>query len=1222
MSRLPVQGTHSCSRPPRAALLALLVASCLVGALAQLVPANLYPVLTPVSRADPQYIVGFLSKDFDRARADALLPPQNYGASPLTVPVRIERQDFTCAVPLRTPFGSQRSASGAAAASAAGFVFPVPALSARPIAQTFQRYAEPAAAAAEDAAAAAASAAAGGTAAPAASATALPAVPPLDALLSPHPAALAHWRALAAQGTDPAFVSAYGAASPAADAASAASSAPAAPGDELVLGARVPAARRAELLATALQGLCVEHDHGYWSYAVCPFANVTQFRRAQGSASGAAAPHETTFLLGQYAASSADETAPLPAAFAALSRIPGVRGEGVAARAWADLAAEAKAAEAATTAAAAANPAGSDSSANAASASASATTTVSPALAAAEAAAAARAAALSSRPADFLHRWVRDLLADVGAPDHALTANDAANAAANAGAGDPGAEGDADGLRRGAAEMLEALGFDSDVIIGAAGADGTVPLDALPAGGDGDGDGVSLMARELAALGLGALDDDALRRLRETAADIVAESMERGAEAGDAVVDVDIVGVVEDAAHELGLTLAPADASQLQAEQAQSQLSDSASATETTPAPAATATKPAPAAASTAAAATPAAPAVSLPAGPRTIATEGVYAQFFSGGTSHRNTRVLFVCPSAAMQRPRLRPQGPAVALRPPRPAIEAAATAIAAAAEERQAADAAAAAVAAETDTQQASEAAAADDSESDAGAELDDEGDDESEGEVDMSKVRGTTYATDSEGNLLRASAKDKTASKAGSSKDSKQGKDSGKQGKVRSALDNNDVKKGSTASTATAPTTASPAASDPKSKSDSKSQSDSKSKSSSKAGKSAVSAAGWEAWIAHISEPRPHDYVITVATDAACALAALAAAPEAEREALVRPATATAAKPASTAAVSGGRAPRLPVAGAGAADAASAEPAGPLQLLEAGRALSSVAAVGCLTHNAGWWTYTLCPGRDIVQYHVHVETTGPGKGQAATTAAGGNKPQTTFQTTASYGLGAVPSGPLPVAASAAAAVAAVAAAGPVARDPAAAAWARSLAVVKAGKWSDNYIAQWYEGGAACDDGTPRRTEARFFCPPSGKTRGPASIVAVTEVAACQYVIEVDAPQLCALGVMRPEQLVFGELVCRVDDNAFGDAATVGAANTDSDLLGMASRAVPTEAALEMLSEEPVRADPAAAFSSSLLASARATPRSRTLAIDRDTRPDPALAALIRGLWGEAST
>jgi hypothetical protein len=217
----------------------------------------------------------------------------------------------------------------------------------------------------------------------------------------------------------------------------------------------------------------------------------------------------------------------------------------------------------------------------------------------------------------------------------------------------------------------------------------------------------------------------------------------------------------------------------------------------------------------------------------------------------------------------------------------------------------------------------------------------------------------------------------------------------------------------------------------------------------------------------------------------------------------------------------------------------------------------------------------------------------------------------------------------------------------EPVTAAWARSIEVVKAGRWTDNYVAQWYEGGTPCDDGSPRRTEVRYYCPPNGKSKGPAQITAVSEVASCVYVIEVNAPLMCGFSITRPEQLVFSELVCYPDADAFADgAAVVTSAGTDvaspsasalvsagveGENLGAASRAVPTSTAAAAATAADAAAaggsvllssfsDPASSLSSTLLSSARVSPKAVALgAVGGGAGADAELAALIQRLWAD---
>lgn len=132
-------------------------------------------------------------------------------------------------------------------------------------------------------------------------------------------------------------------------------------------------------------------------------------------------------------------------------------------------------------------------------------------------------------------------------------------------------------------------------------------------------------------------------------------------------------------------------------------------------------------------------------------------------------------------------------------------------------------------------------------------------------------------------------------------------------------------------------------------------------------------------------------------------------------------------------------------------------------------------CLNWFAGWWTYELCIGREILQYHKDkdVVLTSTSLGSFAKDFDWGQAEKSDLQV------------------------------------------------------RNRYHSQFYDQGSTCDvTGRPRSTEVQFFC--QYYTPTPA-IIEVSEVATCSYIVRVASADLCIIPALTPRQeLKPSDIVC----------------------------------------------------------------------------------------------
>jgi hypothetical protein len=215
--------------------------------------------------------------------------------------------------------------------------------------------------------------------------------------------------------------------------------------------------------------------------------------------------------------------------------------------------------------------------------------------------------------------------------------------------------------------------------------------------------------------------------------------------------------------------------------------------------------------------------------------------------------------------------------------------------------------------------------------------------------------------------------------------------------------------------------------------------------------------------IAETQVLHYEITVATDLACDTAKLAA------QTAVKAGAAKGAKDAS------------------AVDFKQQEGGAQLETQ-----LMSALSGDCLYMIEGWWTYKVCFGDEILQYHSEREVDKEG-----TTDAQGNKAVKVTETIVqSYRLGKYAS---------------------MAENP--------VSLMDLGSWDENYIRTTYEDGELCDlSGKPRKTELRVFCDPQDA----GSVTDVTEVGTCSYVVDIKTPIMCNHPRLKPDRPKLFEIKC----------------------------------------------------------------------------------------------
>ncbi|POR36391.1 Protein OS-9 [Tolypocladium paradoxum] len=180
------------------------------------------------------------------------------------------------------------------------------------------------------------------------------------------------------------------------------------------------------------------------------------------------------------------------------------------------------------------------------------------------------------------------------------------------------------------------------------------------------------------------------------------------------------------------------------------------------------------------------------------------------------------------------------------------------------------------------------------------------------------------------------------------------------------------------------------------------------------------------------------------------------------------------------------------------------------EEARELSRAAAKGwelltqleesCLYFMSGWWSYSFCNNREIVQFH-------------AMAAVANGQPPRRDPHTAEYVLGRVPT-------------ISATAERHARQDPNAAAPVPAELQVKG---DQRYLVQKLEGGTVCDlTGRDRTIEVQYHCVPGMKSD---RIGWIKEVTICAYVMVVNTPRLCNdVAFLPPDETKANPISCRL--------------------------------------------------------------------------------------------
>lgn len=165
-------------------------------------------------------------------------------------------------------------------------------------------------------------------------------------------------------------------------------------------------------------------------------------------------------------------------------------------------------------------------------------------------------------------------------------------------------------------------------------------------------------------------------------------------------------------------------------------------------------------------------------------------------------------------------------------------------------------------------------------------------------------------------------------------------------------------------------------------------------------------------------------------------------------------------------------------------------------------------CLYFMSGWWSYSFCNNREIVQFH-------------ALTATANGQPPRRDPHTAEFVLGRIPTIP------------ATAESRKLQDDDDSPPMPAELQV----KGDQRYLVQRLEGGTICDlTGRERTVEVQYHCVPGMKGD---RIGWIKEVTICAYVMIVNTPRLCSdVAFLPPEQTKANSITCQLIGD--GEAVT----------------------------------------------------------------------------------